>query len=155
MIIQPIDDYKWNEEFQRNIEKAKAYIRRHYIDLKVLPVGVTRLDDQICEGAFVNVMEYMNKDNPPWESHKKYVDIQIIFEGEEDFLIANTNTLKPKDYQVDSDYHDWEGEATHRITLRKGEILILLPYDAHRVGLPTKNGKTFVKKAILKIPYKQ
>ena len=98
--------------------------------------------------------KYDNKDNPPWESHLKFVDVQIIFEGAEDFIIANTSTLKPKTYDEASDYHDWEGEGTVRLTLSQGEILILLPYDAHRVGLPPKTGKTHVKKAIVKVPYK-
>ena len=102
----------------------------------------------------LSLTEYDNKDNPPWESHLKYVDVQIIFEGAEDFIIANTSTLKPKSYDEASDYHDWEGEGTVRLTLSQGEILILLPYDAHRVGLPPKSGKNHVKKAIVKVPYK-
>ena len=123
-------------------------------ELKKLPNGKHLLDKEICEGAFINVTEYDNKDNPPWESHLKYVDVQIIFEGSEDFIIANTSTLKPKTYDEASDYHDWEGEGTVRLTLSQGEILILLPYDAHRVGLPPKSGKNHVKKAIVKVPYK-
>ena len=147
MILKPIKS-EFNQDFHDSIWKAKNYIRDHYDELKKLPNGKHLLDKEICEGAFINVTEYDNKDNPPWESHLKYVDVQIIFEGAEDFIIANTSTLKPKSYDEASDYHDWEGEGTVRLTLSQGEILILLPYDAHRVGLPPKSGKNHVKKAI-------
>ena len=153
MILKPIKS-EFNQHFHDAIWKAKNYAREHYEELKKLPNGKHSLDKEICEGAFINVVEYDNKDNPPWESHLKYVDVQIIFEGSEDFIIANTSTLKPKTYDEASDYHDWEGEGTLRLTLSPGEMLILLPYDAHRVGLPPKSGKNHVKKAIVKVPYK-
>ena len=153
MILKPIKS-EFNQKFHENIWKAKNYIREHYEDLKKLPIGKHKLDNEICDGAFVNIDEYDNKDNPPWESHNKYVDIQVIFEGAEDFIIANTSKLKSKNYDETTDYHNWEGEGTVHLTLSQGEILILLPYDAHRVGLPPKTGKTHVKKAIIKVPYK-
>ena len=153
MILKPIKS-EFNQNFHDTKKKKKNYVKEHYDELKKLPVGKHALDKEICEGAFINVMEYDNKDNPPWESHLKYVDVQIIFEGAEDFIIANTSTLKPKNYDEATDYHDWEGEGTIRLTLTPGNVLILLPYDAHIVGLAPKTGKTHVKKAIVKVPYK-
>ena len=94
MILKPIKS-EFNQDFHDTIWKAKNYIRDHYDELKNLPNGKHLLDKEICEGAFINVTEYDNKDNPPWESHLKFVDVQIIFEGAEDFIIANTSTLKP------------------------------------------------------------
>ena len=129
-------------------------MREHYEDLKKLPNGQHKLDKEICEGAFINIMEYDSKENPPWESHLQFVDIQIIFEGAEDYIIANTSDLTPKEYDIKTDYHNWEGEGTVRLTLTQGNILILLPYDAHRVGLAPKTGKTHVRKGIVKVPYK-
>ena len=137
MILKPIKS-EFNQNFHDVIWKTKNYIREHYEDLKKLPIGKHLLDKEICEGAFINVMEY----------------VQIIFEGSEDFIIANTSTLKPKNYDETTDYHDWEGEGSARLTLSPGDMLILLPYDAHRVGLAPKSGKNHVRKAIVKVPYK-
>ena len=153
MILKPINS-EFNKNFHERIWKAKNYVREHYEELKKLSLGRHNLDKEICEGAFINIMEYDSKDNPPWESHLQFVDIQIIFEGAEDYIIANTSDLTPKEYDITTDYHNWEGEGTARLTLSQGNILILLPYDAHRVGLAPKTGKTHVRKGIVKVPYK-
>ena len=153
MILKPINS-EFNKDFHERIWKAKNYVREHYEELKKLSLGRHNLDKEICEGAFINIMEYDNKENPPWESHLQFVDIQIIFEGAEDYIIANTSDLTPKEYDIKTDYHNWEGEGTARLTLSQGNILILLPYDAHRVGLAPKTGKTHVRKGIVKVPYK-
>ena len=153
MILKPINS-EFNKDFHERIWKAKNYVREHYEELKKLSIGRHNLDKEICEGAFINIMEYDSKENPPWESHLQFVDIQIIFEGAEDYIIANTSDLTPKEYDITSDYHNWEGEGTARLTLSQGNILILLPYDAHRVGLAPKTGKTHVRKGIVKVPYK-
>lgn len=151
MILKPIKSV-FNPKFHDIIWKAKNYVRENYDKFKNLPVGKHDLKE-IGEGTFINVTEYDTRDNPPWESHLKFVDIQMVFEGEEDFIIANTKALKPKEYDEQKDYHDWEGEGYVRLTLKEGEILILLPYDAHRVGLHPNGIKTHVKKAIIKVPY--
>ena len=153
MILKPINS-EFNKDFHERIWKAKNYVREHYEELKKLSIGRHNLDKEICEGAFINIMEYDSKENPPWESHLQFVDIQIIFEGAEDYIIANTSDLTPKEYDIKTDYHNWEGEGTARLTLSQGNILILLPYDAHRVGLAPKTGKTHVRKGIVKVPYK-
>ena len=153
MILKPINS-EFNKNFHERIWKAKNYVREHYEELKKLSIGRHNLDKEICEGAFINIMEYDSKENPPWESHLQFVDIQIIFEGAEDYIIANTSDLTPKEYDITTDYHNWEGEGTARLTLSQGNILILLPYDAHRVGLAPKTGKTHVRKGIVKVPYK-
>ena len=153
MILKPINS-EFNKDFHERIWKAKNYVREHYEELKKLSLGRHNLDKEICEGAFINIMEYDSKENPPWESHLQFVDIQIIFEGAEDYIIANTSDLTPKEYDITTDYHNWEGEGTTRLTLSQGNILILLPYDAHRVGLAPKTGKTHVRKGIVKVPYK-
>ena len=152
MILKPINS-EFNKDFHERIWKAKNYVREHYEELKKLSIGRHNLDKEICEGAFINIMEYDSKENPPWESHLQFVDIQIIFEGAEDYIIANTSDLTPKEYDITTDYHNWEGEGTARLTLSQGNILILLPYDAHRVGLAPKTGKTHVRKGIVKVPY--
>ena len=153
MILKPINS-EFNKDFHERIWKAKNYVREHYEELKKLSIGRHNLDKEICEGAFINIMEYDSKENPPWESHLQFVDIQIIFEGAEDYILANTSDLTPKEYDITTDYHNWEGEGTARLTLSQGNILILLPYDAHRVGLAPKTGKTHVRKGIVKVPYK-
>lgn len=152
MILNALET-KYNETFHKILWKARDYVRENYSKLKSLPVGKHQLPE-IAEGAFVNVNEYDTKDNPPWESHFKYVDIQVVFEGCEDFEIANVQNLTKKgDYNAETDYQDWDGESSIRLTLFEGDMLILLPEDAHRVGFHPKGKKTHVKKCIVKVPY--
>lgn len=153
MILKPIDS-SYNEKFHNILWKAKEYVKNNFDKLSKLEVGKHDLSKEIADGTFVNINEYDTKDEPKWESHLKYVDIQVIFSGEEDFIVENIKNLKKKaEYDSEKDYQDWEGEGYTRLTLKKGDMLILLPYDAHRVGLHPKSGKQHVKKAILKVPY--
>ena len=95
MILKPLKS-EFNKDFHDRIWKAKNYVREHYEDLKKLPNGQHKLDNEICEGAYINIAEYDNKDNPPWESHLEFVDIQIIFEGAEDYILKPFNPLELK-----------------------------------------------------------
>ena len=145
-------DYSLSRETHMLIVKAMSYIKENYNTLKSMEVGRHELGD-IHENAFVNVAEYDTKDNPPWESHIKYIDIQMVFEGKESFEIANIDTLtKHGEYDESKDYQDWRGEGTTSITLLPNNLLTLYPKDAHRVGLHPKCGITHIKKCIVKIP---
>lgn len=145
-------DYSLNKETHMLIVKAIGYIKENYDTIKNMEVGRHELKN-IHENAFVSVAEYDTKDSPPWESHIKYIDIQMVFEGKEVFEIANTTNLtKHGEYDSNKDYQDWRGEGTTLLTLLPNNLLTLYPKDAHRVGLHPKGEITHVKKAIVKVP---
>lgn len=70
------------------------------------------------------------------ESHKKYVDIQWIIEGEEEFKIADIEELNhEKEYLEESDVMLWKPkELMMRVVLRAGSYIVILPRNAYMVS---------------------
>ncbi len=85
-----------------------------------------------------------------FEAHRRYIDIHYIFEGTEQFGYANINTLDPvTEYDEADDYILLDGEAS-RITLNRGDFVIVFPEDAHIPALKYKKSNS-VKRAVVKV----
>ena len=87
------------------------------------------------------------------ESHKRYIDFQLILSGTEQMEYADINRLT-----VDSRYDESKDLITYKLTdqtskilLTKGDIAIFFPEDAH-VGLPKYKTKELVRKTVIKLP---
>lgn len=66
-----------------------------------------------------------------FEAHKKFLDIHFVLKGEETFVYANTENLKPEtEYNEEQDYLLLNG-AGAKIALREGDFCIVYPQDAH------------------------
>ena len=95
---------------------------------------------------------YLSKDRDDcfFESHKKYIDVQFILEGEEIIEVNNSNNLNVN-YQYNEllDLIKYDDSASSVIKLKKGDVAIFYPEDAHmpclKIVKPTKVIKTVVK----------
>lgn len=90
-----------------------------------------------------------------FESHYKYIDVQVVLEGFERFLIGEKDRFKlsiPYDESKDLEVHQ-PTQALNELLLREKEACILFPQDVHGVGIGRNEeiGK-IVKKAIFKVP---
>jgi YhcH/YjgK/YiaL family protein len=98
-------------------------------------------------------LEYKTADHnlSEFESHRKYIDIHYILEGTEEIGITQIGDVTPNmDFDVDSDYQLFDGQVQERITLSKGEFLILFPHETHvTAGTVDAPGK-IVKKIVFK-----
>ena len=86
------------------------------------------------------------------ESHVKYVDIQWIIDGEEEFSIADIHNLNMlKEYSEEKDVIHWKpNELMARVLVRANNYIILLPQNAHMVtGVNGGSGR--VKKIVGKV----
>lgn len=142
---------KYANNFHSLVWKTRDYIRTNYEKISSLEKGRHEIPE--IDGVFVMINEYETKDNVPFEAHKKYADLQILFDGSEVFEIADIKNLKEISYDETRDYVELSGKAEIKITLTPTNILILLPNEAHAVGLHPESGKTHVRKAVFKIPY--
>lgn len=99
--------------------------------------------------------ETSTSDNKKYESHRKYIDIQIILEGSEIISVKNTNNLSVcEEYDEDKDIIFYYGDNGNNILLEKDDALILLPEDGHMPGLYANEFNNLkVLKAVIKIPY--
>ncbi len=118
------------------------------LDLATLPVGRTSLEG---DALFAIRQEYDSRpvEGAKWEAHRKYADIQFIYEGEEQIGYAPLGALAITEaYSAERDVLFLEGRGDF-IRLRAGEFAIFYPQDAHLPGIavahPARVGKVVVK----------
>lgn len=86
-----------------------------------------------------------------FESHQQYIDVQFILDGEEIIEVATSSLLEVSmPYSSEMDlikYKDTENAS--RIVLKKGDVAIFYPEDAHmpclKLAVSTNVIKTVVK----------
>lgn len=135
---------KLNElNLDEKIEKALNFLRS---------VNVSEKDEGIyvvSEDFWYSVQSYDTKaaDECKLESHRRYVDIQLILNGSEYMEIADVLRLeKETEYDFDNDVSFWKSPSRiGRVLLSKGDSIILYPENAHRGGIKTDKGHRVVK----------
>lgn len=110
-------------------------------------------------GIYFNVDSYSTKNRQTklFESHKKYIDIQIILSGHEIISIKDINNLNIcKPYILNNDVAFYLNEpADEEILLENGKALVLFPNDGHMPGISPNDGiSEKIRKLVFKIPYK-
>ena len=115
--------------------------------LAALPMGTTELNG---DKLYVICKEYDTKplDEAFFEYHRKYIDVQLLLDGEETMGIASPQELELVDQH--DDFYGCRGTAEQEVVLFPGSFLILFPTDAHECGVQT-HGKTHVKKIVFKV----
>ncbi|MBD3248783.1 DUF386 family protein [Candidatus Woesearchaeota archaeon] len=147
MIYGKLDtDHKEIENLAK-IKKAIDYLKE--TDLSALEL---KKKYPIEDGIFIFTDEYLtsSKEEKNPESHKKYIDVQYIIEGEESIGVSFKG-YHSSGYDPEKDvtfYKDVEDEKY--FTLNKGKFTVFFPEDIHRPGCNVKE-KNKVKKAVVKI----
>lgn len=130
----------WNQAFQF-LKSA---------NLKELPLGIQELEGK---HLFVNVQEYYGKTKSEalFESHKKYIDIQYVIEGEEIIGLATLGQVKVKEkYNEEKDiaFYDLDGGNYRKATPEN--FFLFFPDDVHRPSI-TAGDSIQIKKIVVKI----
>ncbi len=139
--------YFRNKAFQEKITEFISQLNADTEEQKYELIGkdlmaiVSHYDTrQISDGVF--------------ESHREYIDLQMLVNGTENILIGQTDNQKVKEiYNPDRDaeFYDIEGKTEVTIGLEPGVFALFFPQDAHmpcicRNGIPAP-----VKKCVFKI----
>lgn len=115
-----------------------------------LSLGCHVVDDEF----YYNVIEYetTGENEKPFESHRKYVDVQLLLDGEEIMQVIDIARLQEKrNYDNDTDVVLYTASYMAASTiLRPGTIMILFPRDAHR-SMSFKGSAVVVKKVVGKV----
>ena len=104
------------------------------------------------ERLFVNIVEYTTK-NPEerfWEAHKRYLDVHLMLDGEEQIDLNFLSNMDVKEFVEADDFVPMDGEKNSSVILRNGDFLICYPQDGHRTAVMVSEPKT-IKKAIFKV----
>lgn len=112
---------------------------------------------QLDSGAFAIEQSYHLKDLSKafYETHRNYVDLQLVVQGEELFSIAAASDCAIKDpYNAEKDlitYHPPKHSST--LHLSAGMLAVFFPYDVHSGGLGAESlGIKPVYKSVVKVP---
>ena len=105
--------------------------------------------------VYANVMSYETRapEELKFEAHRKYIDIQILLEGEEFLDVSHS-----KDLEVDTPYSE-EGDAAlfkasaydASVRLEPGKFALLYPADIHRPGRMAGGSPQPVRKMVIKV----
>lgn len=103
------------------------------------------------EDIFLNLAhtELKPEQEAKLEVHNRYLDVQLLLEGEESFGWTPRSLLSTPeaDFDLEHDIQFFADRPQTFYTLRPGQFTILLPDDAHAPLV----GKGLVRKAILKV----
>jgi YhcH/YjgK/YiaL family protein len=123
--------------------------------LEAVPAGETRRVD-LDGGAFALEQAYFAKRRTDgfFESHRNYIDVQVIFSGEEVIEVVDlARTTEKQAYQPERDlivYADVAGASPLR--LRAGDAAVFFPADVHMPGLKVGDEPGLVRKTVIKVP---
>jgi YhcH/YjgK/YiaL family protein len=143
-----------------SISNSKLYLNAHPLFAKAFEwlneFGATAPDGKVfLEGEDLVAIPQHYTSHPyvdnKYETHKRYIDIQVVLDGEElvylgipDQMVVNI----PFDVEKDIDFRTGFGEAT---TLKAGEFMVIYPHEAHEPAVSTASGDKPVHKIIFKV----
>jgi biofilm protein TabA len=90
-----------------------------------------------------------------FESHRKYVDVQVIVEGVEAMEVEDTSRLSiDQPYLEERDLIKYaDAVSASRLLMRAGDAAIFFPVDGHMPGLRmAAESAVLVRKTVVKVP---
>ena len=111
---------------------------------------------ELAGGAFVIEQAYETRLRADgfFESHRKYIDVQVVFEGEELMEVADIARMTAKQpYNDKRDLIIYE-DSTDAALLRvhAGQAAIFFPSDVHMPTLRLRAAAVNVRKCVVKVP---
>ncbi len=145
MIIDTLDNLEKYIKLHPDFKTVFDYLKLH--NLNNMECGRHELKGN---EVFFNLQEYETKPVQKLEAHKKYIDIQVMINGEEYMGYTNIeNTKVIEEYNEEKDVMFLNGNVD-KLRADNKTFLIFYPEDAHMPALCTDKPQK-VKKAIFKI----
>lgn len=122
------------------------------LDLANLELGWQDLEDSIR----MNVMSFETTpaEGKKAEMHRKFVDIQLLIEGEEmiEYGLSQPDLSKYDEYRDEDDYQLTDAiDDKNEVVLKPNMFAIFLPYEPHKPG-NSVNSNNVLKKLVVKVP---
>lgn len=150
------------KEFQQQYDRNKKYWDEAFAFLKntnldTLSTGRYNIDG---DNVYAIVTENPTKDldSAKWESHRNYIDLQMVIKAEEKIGVAPIESLSvTMPYDSSKDLINYEGKGTYAgmgtfYLAQPNTFFLFFPSDAHRPNVTTGGNKAD-KKVVLKIRY--
>lgn len=145
MIIDNLNNSEKYINLNNNFKIVFDYLKNN--NLKEMECGSYEINGK---DLYFNLQEGITKQTQKLEAHKKYIDIQVVINGEEYMGYTNIeNTTISEEYDENKDVMFLEGNVD-KVKADEKTFVIFYPEDAHMPSLSVKEDK-LVKKAIFKI----
>lgn len=146
MIIDSIQNASRYYHLHPHFAKAFEFILAQ--DLANMPVSKFEIEGREIHG-FVSEKEGATRETAKFESHRKYIDIQVCPAGSEEYGWKPLEKCGPsKDgYLEEKDALYYNETADIHFTITAGQFAIFFPTDVHSAGV----GEGIVKKLVLKV----
>lgn len=132
-----------------HLEEVLSFVKDN--NLNDLPFE--RID--ISENVYLVKQKYIGKDikDAGVESHKKYIDIQIILKGKElmKYCLYNNNLKVSEEYDDSKDIMFYSEVLINQVEVSKDEFVVFFKEDIHQPGI--KTGDEEINKIVVKIRY--
>ncbi len=148
MIYGELKELKFYKGISENLDKAieciengayKTMNGKHEIDGDNVFFNCQTVTTQPIEERF-------------FEGHKKYIDIQIVIEGEERIgYSTRSNVVRTTPWDKETDFEKYEGSVDHIFDLNGDTFIIIFPEEPHMPLIHGENGPKEIKKVVFKI----
>ena len=148
MIIDEIRNLKL---YKKVPAKVIDFVSKLNIDT---PCGRYDIDKK----CYVNVETYSTKPvaSAMYEAHKKYIDIQIVLDGEEKIYYKNKDKISyPQQFDDKGDigfYNEMISDDDAYVRLDGSNFAIIYPHEGHAPQIQSGEKTARVKKAVVKLP---
>ncbi len=147
MIIDKLENSDLYIAMHPNFKKAFDFLK--HTDISSLSSGKQEIEG---DSIFAMINRY-HTDTPEvvqLEAHKKYIDLQDVYSGNETLgIVPLTNQTPSKTYDKENDFQLFE-ETYNELAFNKGMFSILYPDDIHAPGLKLNDSEAVIK-VVLKI----
>ncbi len=137
---------------------VNPYFERAFAEIKRILCEDVADGKHIFEGdaLYANLFTYETKpvEDCVFEAHKKYIDIQVVLEGEEFVGFESVEMLTAKtDFSEEGDYILYYlNDEYDNVRLCRGEMAIIFPEEPHAPGIAAIDNKpSKVRKLVVKV----
>ena len=159
MIFTNINDKLQNNSLTKDIQFCIDYAVKNRNKILSFENGSYDID---YNGIKMSVGKYFTKreEDKFWDSHKKYLDVQIMIDGSERVAINDIRNMREKSFDSERDLVILEGNKLFDIVIGIGDVLVFFPNDVHKPELDIfnsqneekcENNKKIVTKVVFKI----
>lgn len=124
-------------------------------DIASLPPGDIPIDG---DELYVKVLSYEPKPAAEnfFETHRRYMDVQLVLRGREVMELSPTAALSEHNaYDDDGDYQFFNAsDGISRVTVGAKEFTVFFPGEAHKPGCRADEPKGAVYKLVFKVRFR-
>lgn len=155
MIFTNMNDEVQNKSLAKDIQFCIEYAKRNGNKILSLVHGSY---DVGYNDIKMNVGKYFTKSENEkfWESHKKYLDVQIMINGNEKVAISNIRNMEVKSFDSEKDLVILEGEKEFDVVMKTGDVLVFFPNDVHKpeLNISETDNSGSIRKIVTKVVFK-